>query len=89
MKVVSLNEAIKHSLFKPNFDIEIFFIHFIFFNIHIIQSTQLSMIHMPLKWHHIDKCNKNCRKVDILTSILAQLNSFTPSIKKNWEWLQM
>jgi hypothetical protein len=19
------------------------------------------MIHMPLKWHHIDKCNKNCK----------------------------
>jgi hypothetical protein len=25
MKVVSLNEAIKHPLFKPNFDIEILF----------------------------------------------------------------
>jgi hypothetical protein len=37
MKVMSLNEVVKHPLFKPNFDIGIFFIHFIFFNIHIIQ----------------------------------------------------
>jgi hypothetical protein len=37
MKVMSINEAIKHLLFKPNFDIGIFFIHLIFFNIHIIQ----------------------------------------------------
>ncbi len=36
------------------------------------------MIHMPLKWHHIDKSNKNCRKVDVLTSILACLSSSTP-----------
>jgi hypothetical protein len=36
------------------------------------------MIHMPLKWHHIDKCNKNCKKIDVLTSILARLNSSTP-----------
>ncbi len=33
---------------------------------------------MPLKWHHIDKCNKNCKKVDVLTSILACLSSFAP-----------
>ncbi len=33
---------------------------------------------MPLKWHHIDKCNKNCRKVDILRSILVCLSSSTP-----------
>jgi hypothetical protein len=25
------------------------------------------MIHMPLKWHHIDTCNKNYKKVDFLT----------------------
>jgi hypothetical protein len=37
MKVVLLNEVVKHPLFKPNFDIEIFLTHFIFFNIHIIQ----------------------------------------------------
>ncbi len=36
------------------------------------------MIHMPLKWHHINKCNKNCKKVDVLTSILACLSSFAP-----------
>jgi hypothetical protein len=36
MKVVSLNEVVKHPLFKPNFDIRFFF-HFLFFNIHIIQ----------------------------------------------------
>jgi hypothetical protein len=61
MKVVSLNETIKHPLFKPNFDI-----------------AQLSMINMPLKWHHIDKCNKNCRKNDVLISILACLSSSAP-----------
>ncbi len=37
MKVMSLNEAIKHHLFKLKFDIRFFFIHFRFFNIHIIQ----------------------------------------------------
>jgi hypothetical protein len=37
MKVMSLNEVVKHILFKPNFDIRIFFIHFRFFNIHSIQ----------------------------------------------------
>jgi hypothetical protein len=25
------------------------------------------MIHMPLKWHHIDTYDKNYKKVDILT----------------------
>jgi hypothetical protein len=34
------------------------------------------MIHMPLKWHHINKCNKNCKKIDVLTSILVHLSSF-------------
>jgi hypothetical protein len=38
MKVVSLNETIKHPSFKSNFDIGILFDFFhIFFNIHIIQ----------------------------------------------------
>jgi hypothetical protein len=37
MKVMSLNEVIKHPLFKPNFDIGILFDSFRFFNIHIIQ----------------------------------------------------
>ncbi len=37
MKVVLLNEVVKHHLFKPNFDIGILFDHFRFFNIHIIQ----------------------------------------------------
>ncbi len=36
------------------------------------------MIHMPLKWHHIDKCNKNYIKIDVLTSISTCLSSFTP-----------
>jgi hypothetical protein len=40
------------------------------------------MIHMPLKWHHIDKCNKNCRKVDALTPILVYLSSSTPHSKQ-------
>jgi hypothetical protein len=38
MKIVSLNEVVKHPLFKPSFDIEILFDSFLdFFNIHIIQ----------------------------------------------------
>jgi hypothetical protein len=37
MKVMLLNEAIKHPLFKPNFNIRIFLFIFLFFNIHIIQ----------------------------------------------------
>jgi hypothetical protein len=37
MKVVSLNEVVKHHVFKPNFDIQILFDSFRFFNIHIIQ----------------------------------------------------
>jgi hypothetical protein len=37
MKVMSLNEVVKHPLFKPNFDIGILFDSFIFFNIHIIE----------------------------------------------------
>jgi hypothetical protein len=36
MKVMLLNEVVKHPLFKPNFDIEFFFIHLNFFNIPII-----------------------------------------------------
>jgi hypothetical protein len=36
------------------------------------------MIHMSLKLHHIDKCNKNWRKVDVLTSILVRLSSSPP-----------
>jgi hypothetical protein len=37
LKVMLLNEDVKHLLFKPNFDIGNFLIHLIFFNIHIIQ----------------------------------------------------
>jgi hypothetical protein len=29
------------------------------------------MIHMLLKWHHIDKCIKNYKKVDFWTSIFG------------------
>jgi hypothetical protein len=36
MKVMSLNEDVKHPLFKPNLILEFSFIHFRFFNIHII-----------------------------------------------------
>ncbi len=70
--------------------LEIFFTHFRFPNIHIIQKTQLSMIHMPIKWHHIDKCNKNCKKIDILTSILVHLSSNVPidEIMCIYRWLQ-
>jgi hypothetical protein len=35
------------------------------------------MIHMPLKWHHINKCNKKYRKIDILT----RLSSSAPQTK--------
>jgi hypothetical protein len=37
MKLVLLNENVKHPLFKPNFDIDFFFTHSRFFNIPIIQ----------------------------------------------------
>jgi hypothetical protein len=37
MKIMLLNEVVKHSLFKSNFNIRSFFTHFRFFNIHIIQ----------------------------------------------------
>jgi hypothetical protein len=37
VEVMLLNEIVKHSLFKPNFDIERFFGSFRFFNMHIIQ----------------------------------------------------
>ncbi len=36
MKVMLLNEVVKHPLFKPNFDIEFVFTHLNFFNIPII-----------------------------------------------------
>jgi len=81
VKVVLLNEVVEHPLFKPNFDIGRFFDPFNFFSIYpyYLKNTIFTpMIHMPLKWHHINKCNKNCKKVDILTSILACLNSFAP-----------
>jgi hypothetical protein len=39
MKVLLLNEVVKHPLFKPNFDIGILFDSFRFFNIHIIRYT--------------------------------------------------
>jgi len=37
MKVMLLNEIVKHRLFKPNFDIGNLFGSFYIFNIHIIQ----------------------------------------------------
>ncbi len=37
MKLMSLNEDVKHLLFKPNLILEFCLIHFRFFNIHIIQ----------------------------------------------------
>ncbi len=36
MKVVSLNEIVKHPLFELDFDMEFYLIHIRFFNIHII-----------------------------------------------------
>jgi len=66
---------VKHPLFKPNFDIKRFFDSFQIIQYLNYLIKKISMIHMPLKWHHINKCNKNYRKVDILTSILACLSS--------------
>jgi hypothetical protein len=65
MKVMLLNEIVKSLLLKPKHEIETFGDLIIFFNIHVTQKVEFSMIHIPLKWHHIDKCNKNCKKVDI------------------------
>ncbi len=36
MKVVSLNEVVKHPLFKPNFDIQIFYLFILDFSISIL-----------------------------------------------------
>jgi len=36
-------------------------------NIHITYKSRLAMINMPLKWHHIDKCENKLEKIDILT----------------------
>jgi hypothetical protein len=77
MKVVSLIEAIKHLLFKPNFDIGILFDSD--FSIPILfNKHNFLWFHMPLKWHHIDKCNNNCNFFDVLTSILTRLSSSAP-----------
>jgi hypothetical protein len=35
IKIMLLNVIVKHPLFKPNFDIELFFTHFRFFNIQV------------------------------------------------------
>jgi len=56
--------------------LEDYFTHLKIFNIHIIQTAQLSMIHMLLKWDRINKCNKNNKTIDVLTLILACLNSY-------------
>jgi hypothetical protein len=64
MKVVLLNQIVKGPLLKPKHEIETFG-DLISISLHITQKIELSMIHIPLKWHHIDKCNKNCKKVDI------------------------
>jgi hypothetical protein len=42
-------------------------IQFRFRNIHISDNSQLAMINMPLKWHHIDKCENKLEIFDILT----------------------
>jgi len=36
-------------------------------NIQINDKSQLAMIDMPLKWHHIDKCENKLEKFGILT----------------------
>ncbi len=86
VKVMLFNEII--NFLKPNFDIGIFFNHLKFLTIHIILWTQVFMIHMPLKWHHIDECNKNYQKFNVLTLILvhwAHLSSFLHPIGwRNW-----
>jgi len=75
VKVVLLNEVVKHSLFKSNLDIGRFCDQFTFFQYPYYSIKKLSMINIPLKWHHIGICNKNCRKVDMLIRILACFHS--------------
>ncbi len=93
MKIVLLNEVIKHLLFKPKFLIIILFDSFQIFQYPYYSINTTFHDSHAIKVHHIDKCNKNCRKVDIFTSILACLSSSAPilllEIKtncKDWVW---
>jgi len=78
MKIVLLNETIKHPLFKPNFNIIIFFYSFFIFQYPFYSINTTFHDSHAIKVHLIDKCDKNCKKVDIFTSILACLNSSAP-----------
>jgi hypothetical protein len=73
VKVIASNEVVKHHLSNQTLILEDFLTHFRVFNIHINEWAQLSIIDMPLKWHHIEICNKNCKNVDMLTRMLARL----------------
>jgi hypothetical protein len=55
MKVMLMNEIIMRPLLKPKFKIRTCNDSIYISYIHINDQTQLVMINMPLKWHHIDK----------------------------------
>jgi hypothetical protein len=55
-------------------------IQFRFHNIHISDQAQFAMINMPIKWHHIGICNKNCSLFDMFKVVFGSLFFFlTPS----------
>jgi hypothetical protein len=63
MKIVLMNEIIMRPLLKPKFKIKTCDDSIYISYIHINYQTQLAMINMPLKWHHIDEQKKNCKKL--------------------------
>jgi hypothetical protein len=69
MKVMPLNEVVKHPLFKPNFDIGKKIYSFFFLNIHTIEITQLSMIHM--KFCEVITISLNFKYENLFTIILG------------------
>jgi len=48
-----------------------------------------SMINMPLKWHHIGICSKNCKKIDVLmkVQVLANVYSSTSIDIQAWKYI--
>ncbi len=81
VKVVLLNQGDKHPLFKSNLDIGRFCDSFYIFQYPYYSISKLFTINIPLKWHHIGICNKNCQKIDVLTRILTRFHSFVSSFE--------
>jgi hypothetical protein len=48
-------------------------IQFKFHNIQINDQAQFAMINMPIQWHHIGICNKNCSLFDMFKMVVGSL----------------